>query len=57
MVNYALTVLLLNHFPHLPAQAAALVGIAVGTGINFAASRYLVFRSEHMRLSSSQPLH
>jgi dolichol-phosphate mannosyltransferase len=57
VVNYALTVLLLNHFAHLPAQAAALVGIAVGTGINFAASRYLVFRNEHMRLSSSQPLH
>ncbi len=56
LVNYALTLVLLHHFPHLPAQGAALFGIAVGTGINFAASRYLVFRTEHMRLSSSPPL-
>ncbi len=56
LVNYALTLVLLNRFPHLPAQAAALFGIAVGTGINFVASRYLVFRTEHLRLSSSQPL-
>lgn len=56
LVNYALTLVLLNHFLHLPVQVAALFGIAVGTGINFAASRYLVFRSEHLRLSSSQPL-
>src|SRR5579862_2673171 len=53
LVNYALTLLLLNHFAHLPVQVAALVGIAVGTGINFAASRYLVFRTQHLRLSSS----
>lgn len=55
LVNYALTLLLLNRFPPLPAQAAALVGIAVGTGINFVASRYLVFRTQHLRLSSGQP--
>lgn len=57
LVNYTLTMLLLNHLPHLAPQAAALFGIAVGTGINFVASRYLVFRSEHLRLSSSRPLH
>ena len=56
VVNYALTVLLLNHFAHMAAQLAALFGIAVGTGINFVASRYLVFRTRHLRLSSSRPL-
>lgn len=35
-----------------PPQAAALFGIAVGTGLNFVASRYLVFRSTHVRPSA-----
>jgi dolichol-phosphate mannosyltransferase len=52
VANYILTLLLLDHFPGLPTQAAALAGIATGTGINFTASRYLVFRHAHLRLSS-----
>jgi len=51
LVNYALTLVLLNRFPGLLPQVAALVGIALGTGINFAASRYLVFRAVHLRLN------
>ncbi len=51
VVNYAVTVALLEHLPGMLPQVAALVGIAVGTGINFAASRYLVFRTEHVRLT------
>lgn len=53
VVNYALTVAILSRFPGILPQLAALAGIAVGTGLNFAASRYLVFRSSHLRLSSS----
>jgi putative flippase GtrA len=33
----------------LRAQLAALVGIAAATAFNFVASRYLVFRSSHIR--------
>lgn len=52
LVNYAVTVLLLSHIPGLLPQLAALAGIATGTGINFAASRYVVFRTTHLRLSA-----
>jgi dolichol-phosphate mannosyltransferase len=51
LVNYVVTVALLDHVPGLLPQVAALGGIMVGTGINFAASRYLVFRTAHVRLS------
>lgn len=51
LVNYAVTVALLDHIPGLLPQVAALAGIALGTGINFVASRYLVFRTTHLRLS------
>jgi dolichol-phosphate mannosyltransferase len=49
VVNYKTALFLLKHVPTLPPQAAALAGIAVGTGLNFVASRYLVFRSTHVR--------
>jgi dolichol-phosphate mannosyltransferase len=49
LVNYATTVWLLGRLPGLKPQIAALAGIAVGTGINFLASRYIVFRATHIR--------
>jgi dolichol-phosphate mannosyltransferase len=49
LVNYATALFLLKHVAALPPQVAALAGIAVGTGLNFVASRYLVFRSTHVR--------
>jgi dolichol-phosphate mannosyltransferase len=49
-LNYATTVFLLARFPAMRAQLAALVGIAVGTLLNFVASRYLVFRAAHVRV-------
>ncbi len=52
LINYAVTVLLLGHIRGLLPQVAALAGIAMGTGINFAASRYLVFRTAHLRLTA-----
>lgn len=51
LVNYAVTVALLDKVAGLIPQIAALAGIALGTGINFVASRYLVFRTTHVRLS------
>ena len=50
LINYVLTLVVLQHFPRTPPQVAALLGIAVGTGVNFMASRYLVFRATHVRL-------
>ena len=50
VVNYCLTLVVLNYLPGLAPQAAALIGIVVGTGINFVASRYLVFRATHVRI-------
>ena len=49
IINYAAAVVALARVPTLPPQAGALVGIAVGTVFNFVASRYLVFRSAHIR--------
>jgi putative flippase GtrA len=49
-INYASTVLAFAHVPGMRPQAAALVGIAIGTAFNFAASRYLVFRASHVHL-------
>ncbi len=43
LLNYAVTLTVLAYVPGLPPQVAALCGIAVGTGVNFLASRYLVF--------------
>ena len=50
LINYITTLFVLSRVPALPPQGAALAGIAVGTMSNFVASRYLVFRSSHIRL-------
>jgi dolichol-phosphate mannosyltransferase len=49
LVNYATAVLVLSRASGVSPQMAALAGIAVGTAFNFVASRYLVFRSAHVR--------
>ncbi len=49
LVNYGTVLFILARAPALPPQLAALVGVAVGTLFNFLASRYLVFRSLHVR--------
>lgn len=49
LVNYVVTLTIVYQVPHVLPQLAALAGIAVGTGLNFAASRYLVFRSVQVR--------
>jgi putative flippase GtrA len=52
--NYTLTVWLLGRWTGMPAQIAALAGIAAGTLFNFVTSRYLVFRTAHVRSRSSR---
>jgi dolichol-phosphate mannosyltransferase len=49
LLNYGLTLWILARVPSTPPQLAALAGIVVATGVNFAASRYLVFRATHIR--------
>jgi dolichol-phosphate mannosyltransferase len=49
LINYAITLLFMGESFALPPQFAALVGIAAATAFNFVASRYLVFRSSHIR--------
>jgi dolichol-phosphate mannosyltransferase len=49
LINYAVTLLLMGETFDLRPQLAALVGIAAATAFNFIASRYLVFRSSHIR--------
>ena len=49
LVNFAVTVSVLSRAPDLAPQVAALIGIAAGTGINFVASRYLVFNASWSR--------
>lgn len=49
LINYGTTLFVAAHVPGLKVQAAALLGIAVGTLFNFTASRYLVFRGTHIR--------
>jgi len=48
VINYVVTLVFADTFA-LRAQLAALVGIAAATAFNFIASRYLVFRSSHIR--------
>jgi dolichol-phosphate mannosyltransferase len=52
LINYAVTLLLMGRVG-MRAQLAALVGIAAATAFNFLASRYLVFRSSHIRPPAS----
>jgi len=49
LINYAVTLLLMGRALALRPQLAALLGIAAATAFNFVASRYLVFRSSHIR--------
>ena len=49
LINYAITLVFMGKRFALPPQVAALVGIAAATAFNFIASRYLVFRSSHIR--------
>lgn len=53
LLNYACTMAMLNYVPSLSPQLAAMIGIAAGTGVNFAASRYLVFRAAHVRVRTN----
>jgi dolichol-phosphate mannosyltransferase len=50
LVNYMTALAVLNRLPATAPQVAALAGIAVGTALNFVASRYLVFRTTHIRV-------
>jgi dolichol-phosphate mannosyltransferase len=49
LINYGTMVFLVAHLRGIRPELAALVGIAVGTGFNFVASRYLIFRAAHVR--------
>jgi dolichol-phosphate mannosyltransferase len=49
LLNYAVTLLLIGKAFGMRPQLAALVGIVAATAFNFIASRYLVFRSSHIR--------
>jgi dolichol-phosphate mannosyltransferase len=51
VINYATTLVVMSRAPGLAPQLAALAGIGVGTLFNFIASRYLVFRTTHVRLN------
>ena len=53
LINYAVTVLFMGPKFALRPQVAALFGIAAATAFNFVASRYLVFRSSHIRPAAS----
>jgi dolichol-phosphate mannosyltransferase len=46
IINYLITLLILNGFPDLIPQTAALFGIAAGTGTNFLINRYYVFKEK-----------
>jgi dolichol-phosphate mannosyltransferase len=50
LINYGVTFLVASRAPGTPLQLAALAGIAVGTAFNFIASRYMVFRAQHVRV-------
>ena len=47
IVNYVVTLEAWHFFVH--KQIAAAIGVASGTGFNFLASRFIVFRSKHVR--------
>jgi dolichol-phosphate mannosyltransferase len=49
LINYVVTLALMGPSFLLRPQLAALVGIVAATAFNFLASRYLVFRSSHIR--------
>ena len=49
LINYGTTLFALGRGMGMRPQVAALLGIAAGTMFNFVASRYLVFRTSHIR--------
>jgi len=49
VINYLVTLACMGPMLSLRPQFAALIGIAAATAFNFVASRYLVFRSSHIR--------
>jgi dolichol-phosphate mannosyltransferase len=49
LINYGTTLFALGREMEMRPQFAALLGIAAGTMFNFVASRYLVFRTSHIR--------
>jgi dolichol-phosphate mannosyltransferase len=51
LINYATTLFVASRVSGLRLQVSALIGIAVGTLFNFTASRYLVFRTSHIRVA------
>jgi dolichol-phosphate mannosyltransferase len=54
VINYFVTLLFLGPSLAFRPQVAALFGIAAATAFNFIASRYLVFRSSHIRPPASK---
>jgi dolichol-phosphate mannosyltransferase len=54
LINYLVTLLFIGPTFSLRPQLAALFGIAAATAFNFIASRYLVFRSSHIRPPASR---
>jgi dolichol-phosphate mannosyltransferase len=50
VVNYVTTLALMARIPGTRPQIAALAGVVAGTGFNFLASRYIVFRQSHVRV-------
>jgi dolichol-phosphate mannosyltransferase len=49
VINYGTTLFVHARLPGWRPQVSALIGIATGTAFNFLASRYLVFRTSHIR--------
>ncbi len=55
LINYATTMFIAARVVGIRLQVAALIGIAVGTIFNFAASRYMIFRVSHVRPVKQDP--
>jgi dolichol-phosphate mannosyltransferase len=53
LVNYLAAIVVMARVPNMRPQVASLIGIMLGTALNFIASRYLVFRSSHIRVGKS----
>ena len=49
LVNYVVTITVIAQFPGLMPQISALVGIFVGTFVNYVAMKYLVFRKRYIK--------
>jgi dolichol-phosphate mannosyltransferase len=54
LINFLLTLGVMTRFPRVAPQLAALVGIGFATGVNFLATRYLVFRAKHVRVERAK---